>query len=35
VIEEMSSTTVLGPGHHAEVDRFGTLIISLATKGRA
>lgn len=30
VIEEMSSTTVLGPGHHAEVDEFGTLIISLA-----
>jgi N-methylhydantoinase A len=34
VIEEMSSTTVLGPQHHAEVDRFGTLIISLAAKGR-
>lgn len=29
VIEEMSSTTVLGPDHHAQVDRFGTLIISL------
>ena len=32
VIEEMSSTTVLGPHHHAEVDRFGTLIISLKAK---
>jgi N-methylhydantoinase A len=30
VIEEMSSTTVLGPDHRAEVDRFGTLVISLA-----
>lgn len=35
VIEEMSSTTVLGPDHHAEVDRFGTLIISLASRGQA
>jgi N-methylhydantoinase A len=35
VIEEMSSTTVLGPKHHAEVDRFGTLIISLSAKGQA
>jgi N-methylhydantoinase A len=35
VLEEMSSTTVLGPGHHAEVDRFGTLIISLISKGQA
>jgi N-methylhydantoinase A len=32
VIEEMSSTTVLGPNHHAEVDRFGTLVISLAAR---
>lgn len=35
VIEEMSSTTVLGPTHHAEVDRFGTLIISLDARSRA
>jgi len=34
VIEEMSSTTVLGPTHHAKVDRFGTLIISLDTRKR-
>lgn len=30
VIEEMSSTTVLGPEHHAKVDAFGTLIITLS-----
>lgn len=29
VIEEMSSTTVLGPEHQARVDAFGTLIITL------
>lgn len=34
VIEEMSSTTVLGPDHHARVDAFGTLIITL-TPARA
>lgn len=32
VIEEMSSTTVIGPTHHAVVDTHGTLIISLETK---
>lgn len=30
VVEEMSSTTVLGPDHHAKVDAFGTLIITLS-----
>jgi N-methylhydantoinase A len=35
VIEEMSSTTVLAPNHHAEVDRFGTLIISLSARTQA
>jgi N-methylhydantoinase A len=29
VIEEMSSTTVIGPNHQAVVDTYGTLIISL------
>ena len=29
VIEEMSSTTVIGPTHHAMVDTHGTLVISL------
>ncbi len=29
VIEEMSSTTVIGPGHQARVDDFGTLVITL------
>jgi len=32
VIEEMSSTTVIGPAHQAVVDRYGTLIISLEAK---
>jgi N-methylhydantoinase A len=32
VIEEMSSTTVIGPTHQAVVDRYGTLIISLEAK---
>ncbi|MBT2304524.1 hydantoinase/oxoprolinase family protein [Variovorax paradoxus] len=35
VIEEMSSTTVLGPLHRATVDAYGTLIISLAAQPRA
>jgi len=35
VIEEMSSTTVLGPRHHATVDAYGTLVISLAAQTRA
>jgi N-methylhydantoinase A len=35
VIEEMSSTTVLGPNQHADVDRFGTLIISLSARKQA
>jgi len=35
VIEEMSSTTVLGPLHRATVDPYGTLIISLAAETRA
>ncbi|MFJ1260072.1 hydantoinase/oxoprolinase family protein [Cupriavidus sp. CuC1] len=30
VIEEMSSTTVLGPTHHAEVDAYGNLIVTVA-----
>jgi N-methylhydantoinase A len=29
VIEEMSSTTVIGPTHQAVVDHYGTLVISL------
>lgn len=29
LVEEMSSTTVIGPGHHAEVDAYGNLIIEL------
>jgi N-methylhydantoinase A len=29
VIEEMSSTTVLGPNHDAMVDPFGNLIIKI------
>jgi len=32
VIEEMSSTTVIGPTHQALVDTYGTLIISLETQ---
>jgi N-methylhydantoinase A len=32
VIEEMSSTTVIGPNHNALVDHYGTLIISLEIK---
>lgn len=35
VIEEMSSTTVLGPLHCATVDPYGTLIISLTAETRA
>lgn len=35
VIEEMSSTTVLGPTHRATVDAYGTLIISLSAETRA
>lgn len=34
VIEEMSSTTVLGPLHRATVDPYGTLIISLTAETR-
>jgi N-methylhydantoinase A len=29
LIEEMSSTTIVGVGHHAVVDDFGNLIITL------
>jgi len=32
VIEEMSSTTVIGPTHQAVVDHYGTLVISLETQ---
>ena len=32
VIEEMSSTTVIGPTHRALVDHYGTLVISLETQ---
>jgi N-methylhydantoinase A len=35
VIEEMSSTTVLGPLHSATVDPYGTLIISLTAETHA
>jgi N-methylhydantoinase A len=35
VIEEMSSTTVLGPLHRAIVDPYGTLIISLTAEAHA
>ncbi len=29
LVEEMSSTTVVGAGHHAVVDDYGNLIITL------
>jgi N-methylhydantoinase A/acetone carboxylase, beta subunit len=29
VIEEMSSTTLVGVGHRAEVDVYGNLVITL------
>ncbi|MCY1236736.1 hypothetical protein D9M72_494080 [compost metagenome] len=35
VIEEMSSTTVLGPQHHAEVDTYGNLLVMLAPAAQA
>jgi len=35
VIEEMSSTTVLAPGHAAQVDALGNLVIRLGVTGEA
>jgi N-methylhydantoinase A len=35
VIEEMSSTTVLAPGHAATVDALGNLIIRLDMNAKA
>jgi hypothetical protein len=31
----MDTTTVIPPGHRAEVDTFGNLVIRLAEEGRA
>ena len=33
IVEQMDTTTVLPPGEMAEVDKYGTLIVELATPG--
>ena len=33
IVEQMDTTTVLPPGETAEVDKYGTLIVELATPG--
>jgi len=35
VIEEAESTTVIGPGGKATIDRYGNIVVTLAYKDRA